>query len=98
MSNIVRVRALFADLDGEPVENIGRVPLRPSWVTNSSPGRFHAYWRVEDIRLVEFKPLQLEVAKRTGGDPKVCDLPRVMRLPGFVHQKGDPFCTIGGNA
>jgi hypothetical protein len=28
-----------------------------------------------------------------GGDPKVSDLARVMRVPGFFHQNGEPFMT-----
>src|SRR5512144_2779908 len=33
------------------------------------------------------------LAKRYNGDPKVIDLPRVMRVPGFFHRKGEPFLT-----
>jgi len=28
-----------------------------------------------------------------GSDPKVCDPPRVMRVPGFIHRKGAPFVS-----
>ncbi|SFK10111.1 primase-helicase family protein [Methylocapsa palsarum] len=93
--NVVRVRALFADLDGAPLENIERVPLKPSWVTVSSEGRFHAYWLVENIKLDEFRPLQKAIIDFTGSDASVCDLPRVMRLPGFPHQKGEPTLVKG---
>jgi hypothetical protein len=37
--------------------------------------------------------LQKDLAARFSGDPKVCDLPRVMRLPGFYHRKAAPFLT-----
>jgi hypothetical protein len=45
--------------------------------------------------LEEFPALQRSLAKRFAGDPAVSDLPRVMRLPGFFHQKKDstPFMT-----
>jgi len=33
------------------------------------------------------------LAERFAGDPLVSDLPRVMRLPGFYHQKNEPFLT-----
>src|SRR5262249_18431882 len=55
------------------------------------PKKFHAYWRVEGMALKDFKPVQTAISKRWGSDPKVNDLPRVMRLPGFMHMKGKPF-------
>jgi putative DNA primase/helicase len=55
--NIIRIRALFADLDGAPLANAWNVALRLGWISKTSPGRFHAYWRVTGIELDEFKPL-----------------------------------------
>ena len=88
-SNIKRVRALFADLDGAPLEPVLEASREnpPHIVVESSPGRFHVYWRVEGCPLEQFKPRQLALAAHFSGDRKVCDLPRVMRLPGFWHQK-----------
>jgi hypothetical protein len=37
--DIVRVRALFADLDGAPLANAWDVPLTPGWITRTSEGR-----------------------------------------------------------
>jgi hypothetical protein len=37
--------------------------------------------------LDQFKDVQKRLLTLVGGDPNVCDLPRVMRLPGFPHQK-----------
>jgi RepB DNA-primase N-terminal domain len=89
--NIKRVRALFVDLDGAPLEP----PMRsdPHIVVTSSPGRFHTYWRVSDVPLDQFTDLQRGLIALFDGDPKVFDLPRVMRLPGFFHCKGDPFLS-----
>jgi len=36
---------------------------------------------------------QKAIARKFNSDPKVCDLPRVMRLPGFYHCKGNPYLT-----
>jgi putative DNA primase/helicase len=94
-SDIVRVRALFADLDGAPLTNTWNVPLAPGWITRTSVGRYHVFWRVADIALAEFTPLQKEIIERTGGDRGIHDLPRVMRLPGFPHQKGKPYFVEG---
>lgn len=92
-ANIVKVRSVFVDLDGSPLEPVRAGPLVPHVVVESSPSRWHAYWLVDDCPLDAFKPLQRGLAHRFVGDNKVIDLPRVMRLPGFWHQKGDPFQT-----
>lgn len=92
-SNVQSVRALFADLDGAPLAPVQAFPLQPNIVVESSPGRWHAYWLTEDVPLDQFKPLQQAIARRFNSDPKVCDLPRVMRLPGFFHHKGEPFLS-----
>lgn len=89
-ANVVRVRAVFADLDGSPIEPVLQCRLRPHIVVESSPGRFHAYWRVTGMPLEQFALVQKALAARFGGDPSVHDISRVMRLPGFWHQKGAP--------
>lgn len=91
--NVTEVRAVFADLDGAPLDPVRLCALKPHAIVESSPGRFHAYWLALDVRPEQFRPLQQGIAARFGGDVKVCDLPRVMRLPGFWHQKGKPFQT-----
>lgn len=91
--NIIRVRALFVDLDGAPLDPVLAHEIKPHIVVESSPGRFHAYWLTDDCPLDEFKSAQQKLAHQFKGDMKVCDLPRVMRLPGFIHQKAEPFMT-----
>jgi hypothetical protein len=86
-ANIVAVRALVADLDGAPLSVLERLGLPPHIIVITSPCRFHVYWKVETIATTDFKGLQQRLAALLGSDPTVCDLPRVMRLPGFPHQK-----------
>lgn len=88
--NVNRVRAAFVDLDGAPLEPVTAWKLSPHMVIESSPGRWHAYWLVADLPLDQFATIQKALAQLFDGDPKVCDLPRVMRLPGFAHCKGSP--------
>jgi hypothetical protein len=90
-ANITRVRALFADFDGSPLSNLDRIPLKPSFTVDTSPGKYHAYWLIDDCPLDQFKPMQQKLAKILDSDPAVCDLGRIMRVPGFYHLKGDPF-------
>ncbi|MDG1987970.1 MAG: DUF5906 domain-containing protein [Halieaceae bacterium] len=85
------MRALFADFDGQPLSHLDRIPLRPSFKVNTSPGKYHAYWLIDDCTLDQFKPMQQRIAQILESDPAVCDLGRIMRVPGFYHPKGDPF-------
>ena len=90
--NIVAVRAVFLDLDGAPLPESW--PIDPHFIIETSPGRWHAYWLLEEgFPLDRFTETQKAIAARFKGDGSVCDLPRVMRLPGFFHQKEDPFLS-----
>jgi hypothetical protein len=90
-AEITKVRAVFADTDGAPLEPIVEA-LPPHCVIASSPGKFHVYWFVEEgFPLDQFKAIQRAIARKFGTDIKVSNLSRVMRVPGFAHNKGDPF-------
>lgn len=91
--NVQRIRAIFVDLDGAPIRPVLTSALRPDWVVQSSPYRWHAYWKVDECRLDEFGPAQTALAARFGGDVSVKDLPRVMRVPGFMHRKAEPIVS-----
>jgi hypothetical protein len=89
--NIERVRALFVDLDGAPLDPVRQSDRPPHIMVASSPGRWQAFWlaTIGGIKLDQFSALQKGLAARYGGDD-VHDLPRVMRLPGSLHCKGQP--------
>jgi len=87
-TNIKKVRAVFADLDGAPLKPV--LEYSPSMVVESSPGRYHAYWLTDDVPLDEFRSLQKSIIVKFGSDIKVHDLPRVMRVPGYHWNKEDP--------
>jgi len=89
--NVMSVAAYFADFDGAPLPDVW--PIDPTLLVESSPGKFHAYWRVDSAPLDEFTRVQAHLALLFGSDEKVTDLPRVMRLPGYQHQKAEPFET-----
>lgn len=91
--NVLRVRTIFVDLDGSPIKPVIEAPLQPHIVVETSLERFHAYWLVDDILNHEFCAVQEMLARRFDGDMLVKDLPRVMRLPGFLHQKNEPYLT-----
>ena len=89
--NIIRVRAFFVDLDGAPLEPVLKFKVTPSMVVQTSPERYHAYWLINNCPLDQFKVHQKALALQLNGDPVVCDLPRVVRLPGFYHMKREPY-------
>lgn len=90
--NVVKVRALFIDLDGAPWEEVHKM-LPPHLRIESSPGRWHLYWLVNDCDLWQFKAIQQAIARRFDGDKSCCDLPRVLRVPGFYHLKKQPVMS-----
>ena len=92
--NVVKVRAYFADFDGQPLPKTW--PLEPSAIVESSEGRFHAYWLVASAPLdnVNFNATQEAIARAVGSQIADCKgLARVMRLPGFQHLKHEPFTS-----
>lgn len=88
--NILRARACFCDFDNvEPPRGIGALP--PSIVVQSKRGK-HVYWLVEDGEDIErWSKIQEAFARKLGADLACKDPPRVMRVPGFEHLKGEPF-------
>lgn len=91
-SNVIHVRSLFADLDGAPLGPLLECS-QPDIIVESSPGKWHCYYLTSDCPLGEFSLRQKQIAQKFNSDPKVHDLPRVMRLPGFWHQKETPFMS-----
>jgi hypothetical protein len=91
--NVQAIRAVFLDLDSAPLAPVMAAPIPPPIVCESSPGKHHAYWPIAEMPLADFRNAQQALAAQYGGDPAVCDLPRVMRLPGYLHAKGEPFTS-----
>lgn len=89
------VRYHFVEIDGgSTLEQILAKPFKPAWINESSPGKYHVYFNVApDVQsdLAGFTPRQTLLAMLYGGGRESKDLPRVLRLAGFVHRKGEPF-------
>lgn len=102
-SNIKTIRCLAADLDGAPLEPVLNCQIRPHYVIESSKGRYQCYWFIDPISIDDFgsfeeakrsfKTWQVALARRFHSDESISDLSRVLRVPGFYHKKGAPFCT-----
>lgn len=94
------INAVFADFDDpdnatDHLKGLLRV-LPATVVVESSQGKFHAYYVLSNpgsIDVADFPRWQRQISKNFGSDPKVIDPSRVMRLPGYLHQKDEPFQT-----
>lgn len=87
--NVVAVRALFIDDDKGllPPDSPRLAALPPTLSVRTRKG-WHHYWAlVPGEALSAFTSAQATLAAHFGTDPAVKDLPRVMRVPGFLHQK-----------
>ena len=94
-TNVIGVRAVFVDLDGAPIKPVIECPHEPHLIVESSSGRWHAFWLVDkDFDKDQFTAFQTTLARTFNGDAQVKDLPRVMRLPGFYHNKLDKNGTV----
>lgn len=92
--DITRVRAVFADLDSAPVNMAPVMDYNPHMVVQSSPGKFHAYWFVYDCPVSTFTEVQKSIIETFGADKACKDESRVLRVPGFYHQKNEPQPTV----
>ncbi|MEN1928042.1 AAA family ATPase [Luteimonas sp. MJ250] len=93
-ADITRVRAVFADWDPPKTAAMpSNLPLDPHMIVESSRGKHHAYWLLDGLQTHEFKATQQAIIAAHGSDAEVCDLPRIMRLPGFLHTKGEPYLS-----
>lgn len=92
-ANVVGIRALFIDHDFKAGNLLQEIALPPSIVVASGGGR-HYYWLLEPKQdKARFTDAQSRLIAYYGSDQSVKDLPRVMRVPGFFHRKGDPKLT-----
>ena len=91
--NIVRVRALMADLDSSPLQPVLEAGVKPHIVNETSRDRYQCFWLVSDCELEQFTSIQKALAKKFEGDPSVADLPHCCRIPGFYHNKGEPVMS-----
>ena len=82
--NITRTRAVWREMDRH-VEVQPKID--PQIVVQSSPGKFHEYYLVDDLSFVDHQGIQQTLIDEYGSDPNAKDLSRVLRLPGFFHQK-----------
>lgn len=88
--DVDRIRSFFVDDDSDHLSPED-FPVPPSMIVRTKRGA-HFYWLTSNgLDKSHFGPTQKALAERYGTDPSVFNLNRVMRIPGFMHNKGDPF-------
>lgn len=88
--NVVTARAVWNDFDGTP--RPAAFQIEPGCVTETSPGRFQTFVRIEPTTdLNAASDAQARLAAYYGTDRTITDPARVCRLPGFLHNKREPF-------
>lgn len=99
MRMITRCRAIWADMDDPVDEPISDWPLDPSIIVNTSPGKYHYYWLTSTDEFEQWGQVMNGLANTYGSDANARDLVRILRLPGYNHQKHEPFMStvVGGS-
>lgn len=78
------IRAVWIENDsGERIDT----PVKPNFVVESSPGKYHDYFLTEGMTLFQQIALQQYLVESYQSDPNAADVSRVLRLAGFYHQK-----------
>lgn len=84
--NMLRPRAVWIEADG-PLPR--ELPLPPSIVVETSPGKRHYIYVCRDLDWKVFHGVQQVLISEYGSDPRAGLRTQVLRLPGTLHQK-DP--------
>ncbi len=97
MENITGVRGFFLDLDGAPLSKVkGYAKVAktdPTYIIESSPGRYHVYWKTDFCPKAIFPGIQSTLAKKFSGDTSSAYVNKCMRLPGTFNVKKGAFMS-----
>jgi hypothetical protein len=92
--DVLAIRHLYADFDHDGSASLAAIGKSnvvppPNYVLNTSPDKFQAIWKVEDIDLAQAEVLLHALARDFDGDHAATDAARVLRVPGFMNKKYD---------
>jgi hypothetical protein len=91
-NNIAHVRHLYLDFDLHGLESLGdirndtRIP-NPSYVLNTSEGRYQVIWKMIGHDLEKAEQLQRALAIEYGANNTATDVACALRMPGFYNHK-----------
>jgi hypothetical protein len=92
-NTIEKVTAQFIDFDHVPfdqqIAKLNEFGLLPSIMIMPTRG-LHCYWLMSEAKVSDFRRLQERLIHFFESDKVIVNESRVMRLPGFYHQKAKP--------
>lgn len=84
--NMKAARCLVLDLDGAPLPKSWHI--EPHLVVETSPNRYQVFWAIKKTTDFDlYENIALRLAHHYDGDKSVCDVTRIFRVAGFLHQK-----------
>jgi RepB DNA-primase from phage plasmid len=91
--NATGIHTLWGDLDGA---HVPKGELTPTALVQSSPGRYHCYWRLTDsIPPQAAELLNKRLAMEIGADPSGFDLTQLLRVPGTANYRYEGPRVVG---
>jgi len=108
--DVDRIRHVFLDFDENGDRRLQALLARtdlpvPNYVVSTSPDKWQVIWKVEGFQKAAAEELERGLVQSTGADPRVIDVARVLRLPGFYNHKyspahlvsAEPHCEVTRN-
>lgn len=98
--NITAARALWHDQDIANIEPMLPQEAPPSLVIETSPGKRQRLWFVDGLSLEDCSDCMRTMVEKYHSDPNAALLTQILRLPGFLHMKREPYPVriIGGRS
>lgn len=83
-------KAQFMEIDDFPINVqlavINALPIKPS-IINKTQKSLHTFWLLKDGDITRFRDIQNRIREVFRSDPSIINESRVMRVPGFYHNK-----------
>lgn len=87
------INSWFMEIDDASIdeqwERVTNAPIMPSLVVKTR-NSLHSYYLAEDATKENFTKIQKGLIEYFGADPSCKDISRVLRIPGYYHNKKDP--------
>lgn len=87
----VNARAIWIDDDVIRPACREDFPVPPNLIVNTSPGKYHYYWLTTTSNLEEWQGVMETMVQQHGCDKSSKDAARILRIPGFYHNKKEPY-------
>ncbi len=87
VEHLKKIRAVWIEWDDR--RSLPAWPAPPHLLVESSPQKYHVYWATEGMTAPEHQRVMAGLAGSLGSSADAADPVRVLRMPGFFHQRVD---------